>query len=469
MIDPIARHAQARPQAPALLTPDRQWTYADLDHAVGQWQARLQAGGVEPGTRVALHRERSPTLVALLWALWRMGAVGIPLSPRQPPETVVTQALQVGAACLLTTDAEVIEWAPARLPTMRPSALGAPGASPQTPPALPLNRPATILYTSGSTGAPKAALHTWANHVYSAKGSSANIPLREGDRWLLALPLYHVGGLAILVRCALAGAAVRLAGAEGAEAVIQAAAVTHVSMVSTQFRRVLRAADGPPPASLRAVLLGGGPIPEALLHDGIEKGWPLHTSYGCTEMASQVTTTPPGASLDTLRTAGRRLPHRRLQIDADGQILVAGPTLFEGYLTREGLENPRRNGWYPTGDRGRIDAQGRLHVEGRMDRMFVSGGENIQPAEIETALERMEGVDRAVVVSVPDPEFGDRPVAFVRAAPGHSPETFRAGLSDLLPGFKIPDAFHSLADADLGDGLKIDRERLREQARKLQE
>ena len=467
-MDPIARHAQARPASPALLAPDRRWTYADLHRTVGRWATRLRAEGVEPEDRIALHLERSPRLVGLLWALWRIGAVAVPLSTREPPETVVAQATQVDAACLLTTNATVIEWASDQLPTMRPSVLTAPESSPLGPPEYALDRPATILYTSGSTGAPKAALHTWANHLYSAKGSNANIPLRAGDQWLLALPLYHVGGLAILVRCALAGGAVQLAGPAGAEAVGETDGVTHASMVPTQFRRVLRIGDGSPPSSLRAVLVGGGPIPDALLREGMEKRWPLHTSYGCTEMASQVTTTPPGASLNTLRTAGRCLPHRRVRIGDDGHILVAGPTLFEGYVTPEGLHDPRQNGWYPTGDRGRIDAQGRLHVEGRMDQMFVSGGENIQPAEIETALEQIEGVDQAVVVPVPDPEFGNRPVAFLRADAAQSPETLRAALSDLLPGFKIPDAFHSLADADLGEGLKIDRGRLREQARKLQ-
>ncbi|PSQ96167.1 MAG: o-succinylbenzoate--CoA ligase [Bacteroidetes bacterium SW_9_63_38] len=468
-MDPIARHAQARPEAPVLLGPDRRWTYADLHRRVGEWQGVLRTEGIRAGTRVALHLERSSTLVGLLWALWRMGAVAVPLSTREPPETVVTQALQVGAAVCLTTDAGVTNWAPDRLPTLRPTALrkGDPSRSALAEHAL--ERPATILYTSGSTGAPKAALHTWANHLYSAKGSNANIPLRAGDRWLLTLPLYHVGGLAILVRCALAGAAVQLAGPEGAETILQAEAATHASMVPTQFRRVLEATDGAPSPALRAVLLGGGPIPRALLREGREKGWPLHTSYGCTEMASQVTTTPPGAAFDTLRTAGRRLPHRRVRIGDDGEIFVAGRPLFKGYVTEEGLRDPRRNDWYPTGDRGRLDAQGRLHVEGRMDRMFVSGGENVQPAEIETALEQIEGVARAVVVSVPDPEFGDRPVAFVQADAEHSPDTLRAALTDLLPGFKIPDAFHSLAAADRRDDLKIDRERLREQARKLQE
>jgi O-succinylbenzoic acid--CoA ligase len=186
-------------------------------------------------------------------------------------------------------------------------------------------------------------------------------------------------------------------------------------------------------------------------------------------MASQITTTAPGASLDELRTAGRRLPHRRLRID-DGQIMVAGAPLFQGYVTPDGLDAPRTDdGWYPTGDRGRIDASGRLHVLGRGDRMFVSGGENVQPEEIETALERIDGVGRAVVVPVPDPEYGRRPVAFVRTTAPRSPSELRTALAATLPGFKIPDAFHPLPPDATQTGLKIDRERLRNRARKLHE
>lgn len=464
--DPIARHARARPDAPALLGPSRTWSYREMDAAVARRHAGLRAAGVEGGHRVALRMDRGAEMVVLLWALWRAGAVAVPLSTRLPPGGAVEQARAVGAGRLITPDPAVGEAASGALSVHAPEPFGEGAPSVPPAPARPPDRPATIVYTSGSTGAPKAALHRWANHLYSAKGANANMPLRPGDRWLLSLPLYHVGGLAILVRCALAGAAVQVLAPDAPiEAGLRAGA-THGSMVATQYRRVLRATDGPPPA-VRAVILGGGPIPDALLQDGVERGWPLHTSYGCTEMASQVTTTPPGASLDTLRTAGRRLPHRRLRID-DGQIMVGGPPLFAGYVTPDGLDDPRVDGeWYPTGDRGRLDAQGRLHVEGRLDRMFVSGGENIQPEEIEAALERIGGVERAVVVPVPDPAFGRRPVAFVRRADGVTDDALRAALRETLPGFKIPDAFHSLTGEGGDNGLKIDRARLETRARKL--
>ena len=471
--DPIHRHARVAPERLALWTPSRQWTYAELDAVVTATCDCLQRRGIRRETRVAIHLGRSPETVVLLWALWRAGAVAVPLSTRLPPAEVGRHAERVGSEGLITTQKRVREHVSESLPCWRPDEL-LNGTQHGTREAggsdLSVDRPATIVFTSGSTGSPKAALHTWRNHLYSAKGSNANLPLRPGDRWLLSLPLYHVGGLAILVRCAVAGAAVAFPDAEATLADgLEAADATHVSLVATQLRRLLDATDGSPPMSLRAVLLGGGPIPDALLRRGHDRGWPLLASYGCTEMASQVTTTAPGAPIDDLRTAGRRLPHRRVRID-DGEIMVSGAPLFAGYVTPEGLDDPRtEDGWYPTGDRGRMDAGGRLHVLGRMDRMFVSGGENVQPEEIETALERIDGVERAVVVPVPSAEYGQRPVAFLRTTETLDPSQLRHALRQRLPGFKVPDAFHSLPREPAGDGLKIDHEQLRNRARMLQD
>ncbi len=472
MSDLVHRHAKARPGALALWTPSRRWTYADLDAAVAAARRCLAEQRIERGTRVALHLDRGPGAVVLLWALWRMGALAVPLSTRLPAADVGARAHRVGSAYLVTDDTAVKAAAPDALTVLPPQVVrGQEETATVKPPASGADaedRPATIVFTSGSTGAPKAALHTWANHLYSAKGANANLPLRRGDRWLLSLPLYHVGGLAILVRCAMAGAALAVPAPEDSVAEgVKGTGATHGSLVATQFRRVLDATEGGPPTALRAVLLGGGPIPKPLLRRGHERGWPLHTSYGSTEMASQVTTSAPGAPLDELQTAGRRLPHRRVRVD-DGEIQVAGAPLFQGYVTADGLADPRTDdGWYPTGDRGRIDASGRLHVLGRMDRMFVSGGENIQPEEIENALERLDGIERAVVVPVPDPEYDRRPVAFVDASEHWSAAALEQALAPLLSGFKIPDAFHPFPTETPTGDLKIDHRQLRKRARML--
>lgn len=467
---PLRLHAQASPAAPALVAPNRTWSYEELDRAVEGTAHRLRQEGIGAGDRVALVPERRPGAVLLLWALWRIGAVAVPLSTRLPPSVQQEQAARVGCRVAVRrdgTDAPIVQGG--REVTWE-SVVSDSGPKAWRPPPQEPERDATIVFTSGSTGRPKAALHTWANHLYSAKGSNANLPLQRGDRWLLSLPLYHVGGLAILVRCALRGAAVALPDPDADLATaLRAARATHVSCVATQLRRLLDALEGAPP-SLRAALLGGGPLPAPLLDRAAANGWAVLTSYGCTEMASQVTTTAPGAPRSAHETAGSRLPHRRLRIDPDGQILVAGPTLFRGYLTEDGLVDPRTDeGWYPTGDRGRLDAQGRLHVLGRIDRMFVSGGENIQPEEIETALERLPGVERAAVVPVPSAEYGRRPVAFVRAEGRLDASSLQHSLRDRLPGFKVPDAMYPFPDAALDSGLKVDREALQQWAMRHRE
>ena len=467
---PIHRHARARPEALALWTPDRRWTYAELDAAVTATAGRLQEVGSESTAIVALRVRRDADLVLLLWAVWRTGRVAMPLSTRWPSAQVRKAVQQTGAQLLVTRESSLLE-GEGEGETCSPDQIlrrdgngGTPDPGPQS-----IQRRATLVFTSGSTGAPKGVLHSWANHLYSAKGSNANLPLRRGDRWLLSLPLYHVGGLAILVRCALAGAAVAVPGRDASlSASLDATGATHLSLVATQLRRLLEGRDALP-ARVYGVLLGGGPLPDTLLRRGHARNWPLLTSYGSTEMASQIATTSPGASLDDLRTAGRRLPHRRLRISKEGEILVAGRTLCARVLGEGGLRDPRTNAWYRTGDLGRLDAQGRLHVEGRTDRQFVSGGENIQPEEIEAALEEIEGIDRAVVVPVPDAEYGRRPVAFVRSRPEGTPDGWRDVLSAVLPRFKHPDAVYELPEAAVEAPMKVDRERLRQWARERRE
>jgi O-succinylbenzoic acid--CoA ligase len=184
-------------------------------------------------------------------------------------------------------------------------------------------------------------------------------------------------------------------------------------------------------------------------------------------MASQVTTTPPGSPRRALHTSGKVLPHREVSISGEGEILVRGETLFEGYVEGEELRRPLdREGWFRTGDLGDLDGEGYLIVRGRRGNMFVSGGENVQPEEIEAALLRLPGVEEAVVVPVPDEVFDARPEAFVRADGRASPEHLAEALATVLPRFKIPVRFHAWP-GDMPEGMKVDRKLLSGLARRL--
>jgi o-succinylbenzoate---CoA ligase len=462
---PLRSAALATPDAAALVGARGTTSYEELDRRVSA--AALRLGELEPGSRVALYLPKDERYVALVLALIRASHVACPVSDRLPPQGVAPLLERAACSVLISEDEELLQTTD--LLRIMPEALleAAPqGSSDLSEPIdIPLERPATIIFTSGSTGAPKAVLHTFGNHCHSARGSNANITLRPDDRWLHSLPMYHVGGLSIVFRCLFARATVALprpGTSLGKD--IAGFGATHVSLVSTQLSRLLR--DGADPGGLEAVLMGGGPIPPTLVDEALARGLPIHTSYGLTEMASQVTTTPPGASPEELRTAGRTLPNREVSISERGEILVRGETLFAGYIEGEGLDRPLdTDGWFHTGDLGRLDEDGYLRVGGRMDNLFISGGENVQPEEIEEALCRLEGVDESVVVPVLDEEFGARPVAFVRMDAGELGDLARK-LEPVLPRFKIPISFHPWPK-DARGGMKVDRAALGKRAQRL--
>jgi O-succinylbenzoic acid--CoA ligase len=458
-------------------------TFRELELWTGVIARSLHEQGIRRGDRVALRIPPGPSYPALLLSLLRAGAVAVPLSTRIPESTLPDLLGCIGCRRLIAGgDAARCFSGGIEIIDATELAAGVQRDRPATPPPLPFRQggsegelppfdpsaDATIVFTSGSTGAPKAALHAFENHWASAAGANRNIPLRPGDRWLLSLPLWHVGGLAVVFRCLLGGAAVAIGG-EGeplAEAIFGLGA-THVSLVATQLSRLLRGERGREALrGLEAVLLGGGPAPDALVEEASRARVRLVTSYGSTEMSSQATATRPGEPAAALHTAGRPLAFRELVVAADGEIIVRGRTLFRGHV-EGGRVRPSRDarGWFHTGDLGRLDADGRLIVAGRRDSMFISGGENIHPEEIEREILRLPGMLEAIVVPVPDPEFGARPAAFLRTADGSLPDaaTVDRFLRGTLPGFKVPRRYLSWPNFE--EGVKPDRRELEKLAR----
>lgn len=396
---------------PFLWSPTHRWTHGAVAAQVSALAADL------PGAeRLLLQPRGGPHGIPPLLALWLRGSMAVLVDPREPPDSVER----------LSASARAKPWEPG--PALR-LASGA-GAEPL---AFDPSRPVVALRTSGTSGEPKFAVHRLASLLANARASNARVPFGEDDCWLLSLSTHHIGGLSILVRAMVGGGCVFLGGGPGAVAADLAAerSITHVSLVATQLRRLL---DEPSldrrMRSLRAILLGGGPTPAAWRREALDRGWPLFVTYGLTECASQVTTgraVVDGGDCD----AGTPLDGVDVRCAADGCIVVRGPTVFDGYLDGEPAD-----GVCITGDLGRVDGAGRLHVTGRRDAMFISGGENVQPEEIENALRTVRGVVGVCVVAVDDPVWQKRPVAFVAGTPDlASIETALAA----LPRFKWPD------------------------------
>ena len=467
---PLRSAARRSPDAPAIVGAGASLTYRELDRRVSGAAEKVREMGFGVGDRVALYLPKDEGCIVLLLALIRARCVACLLSTRLPPRGAAALVRRISCRALVSSEELVAGVERLRLEDLLVAGPAAPDRpQPGEDVWLAPDAPCTVVFTSGSTSVPKAALHTFGNHFFSARGSNTNIALAPGDRWLHSLPLYHVGGLSILFRCLLAGATVVLPepGVPLGKAIAESGA-SHVSLVSTQILRLLREEEFER-GGLEAILLGGGPMPASLVDEAVARGLPIHTSYGLTEMASQVTTTPPGASREELHTSGRPLPHREVGISGNGEILVRGKTLFAGYVEGDAIERPLdADGWFRTGDLGELDENGYLRVLGRVDNLFVSGGENIQPEEVEEVLSGLEGVEETVVVPVPDPEFGDRPVAFVRTAGGTvDGETLAHALEKVLPGFKIPVQFHAWPEEASPGGMKVDRAFLRERARRL--
>ncbi|MFM2165134.1 MAG: hypothetical protein RL325_1571, partial [Planctomycetota bacterium] len=313
--------------------------------------------------------------------------------------------------------------------------------------------PGIVLATSGSSGVPRLVdIPLDAMRASAGLGARA-IPFGAGDTWHASLAPAHIGGVMILMRARFLGGSVRF-GAQP-RAWSDLAGCTHASLVATQLARLLDD-PSPVPPSLKAVMLGGGPSPRALHERAIGRGVPLFSTYGLTETCSQVATGRRAAG-DAETLAGPPLPGVSIAIDAaGGEILVDGPVLARGEFADGALvplARPLR-----TRDAGFLDAQGRLHVVGRLDAMFISGGKNIHPESIERALCALEGVLSACVVGVPDAKWGMRPVAFVARAAGADGD-LRAPLRERLEPHLVPDAILAMP-TDEAASMKPSRARL---------
>lgn len=399
-------------------------TYADVE-ALLESKSISQLASLRQGQHVAWSPGNDFEAFLTFWAIQQRDCVACPISHRFPVDARI-EIIQRLDAC----------WLPDLVGNKCDEAFATSKSG---------NHPSTIILSSGSTGTPKAIVHSMAAHVASAEGAAVNMPLEPDDRWLWSLPLCHVSGLSILVRCAVAGATVVgvSAGTKLSADLLEEQRVTHLSVVTTQLRRLLRE-KGFPSQHLKAVLLGGSSVDEKLVNIARKRGVPVATTYGLTEMATQVTTSTIGC--DSSRS-GRVLDGRQLKIESNGEILVRGKTLCLGYYVDGEIQSVVDDeGWFHTRDLGSLDDNQQLKVSGRIDNMFISGGENIYPENIERAMRAMFDLEQVIVVPRPDEAFGSRPVAFVC---GDLPTDWQVVLEAKLKRYEIPvEALSWPAEAD---------------------
>jgi len=326
---------------------------------------------------------------------------------------------------------------------------------------LPFHAPpeaALIISTSGSEGQPRSVLLGKTQLDTAAAASNKHLLLGPGDLWLNCLPLYHIGGQAILWRCARAAAGVLLHDGFNAEAVasdLQRYPVTHISLVPAMLAQLLES-NVKPPASLRITLIGGAALSRPLYDKAVATGWPLYPSYGMSETAAQLASFDPADGPWQEGLVGKPMPGHEIRIGQDGRIAVRGPQVMLGYLNGGGVD---AEGWLTTGDLGSIDASGRLTVTGRADDMLISGGRNVHPLEVESCLAACPGVSDVAVTGLPDPVWGDLIVALIVGTTEQS--ALLAHAREHLPGAALPRKIRFLDRLPRNPCGKLERATLR--------
>lgn len=500
--DWLTRCAENTPDHLAVECGQMRWSFAELARQAETLAEQLATAGVGEKSRVALLASNGLAYVAFVHALTRLGAILVPLNTRLTPEELSWQLSDVQAELLVSTpDMTIpIDALSNILPTLAHAVLHIRASTPQqaeiqlcTPQAKPyprtqialrplidLTATQVIMYTSGTTGKPKGVLITYGMQWWNASGSALNLGHSPDDRWLACLPLFHIGGLSILMRSVIYGISVVLLEKFEKHAVnraIQRNGVTIISVVAVMLQRMLAALgqtdkELPYPASLRCVLLGGGPAPRPLLEKCASLHIPVAQTYGLTESCSQAVTLAPADALRKLGSAGRPLSPVQIQIrraktpvpnGQPGVIYLQGPTITPGYADRPAATAEAfEDGWFCTGDLGYLDADGYLYVLDRRSDLIISGGENVYPAEIESVLLAHPAVAEAGVCGQPDPQWGQVAVAFVKTQPDQP--TNAATLLDhtrqRLARYKVPHAIYFVQELPRNSSGKLLRREL---------
>ncbi len=453
----------------AIRTSETVISYSDLYLLTRNISDALLRTGFSKGERIAILSENSIEYILMLFAVFRIGGIAVPVNVHQSEISQIDVLKDIKCDRLIVSDRYISPGYSKYIKVYNTSEIAGKNKVDETQTEKYFDHAqdndATIFLTSGSTSNPKAVLHTLESHIQSSLSSNRNIHFNPGDTWLLSLPLYHVGGMSIIFRAVTGGGTVVVQdpGEDPADS-IDKHVISHISLVPTQLYRLLgRKKNIPILRKMKAIVLGGGAIPEHLINSILEFDLPVYASYGSTEMASQVATSRITTEWGEKSGGIKVLDHCRIKIADDGEILIKSVSLLKGYIIEGKLESAvDDDGWYHSGDAGSIDDTGKLRYSCRIDNMFISGGENIYPENIERELCRFKGIIEAVAVPIPDVEYGYRAAAFVKIEEGMRiiHEELKTFLRESLPGLMVPEFFFNLPN-DYKTGIKPDRKKLK--------
>ncbi|WP_050616821.1 o-succinylbenzoate--CoA ligase [Bacillus testis] len=472
----------------AFLSPDRKaveiegqsYTFAQLLDLALQMAGRFHTIGIQKGDTIGILQHNSMKLIVTIHALMQSGTKIVFYNTRLSAEELAYQFEDSGMDWLVSS--QVFNETLAKSGLAKEKIIFTESVDDikesmdfQPVEDFNLQETATIMYTSGTTGRPKGVMQSFGNHWWSAMGSMLNLGLQEEDTWLCAVPLFHISGLSILMRSVIYGMTVQVHPQFDVKKVNKAildGKIAIMSVVSNMLNRLMDdLGERTYPKAFRCMLLGGGPAPLSLLETCKSREVPIYQTYGMTETSSQIATLSPEYSLAKLGSAGKALFPSQLKVVHEGkpaaplitgEIYVKGPNVTKGYAHREqATKEAFENGWLKTGDLGYLDEEGFLFVVDRRSDLIISGGENVYPAEIESALMKHEAVYEAGVTGVPDERWGQVPIAFVVSKNQH----LKTGellefCQSRLASYKVPKEIHLVDDLPRNASNKLLRRQL---------
>jgi o-succinylbenzoate---CoA ligase len=447
--------AEKSPDNAALISGEKITTFGDLFARAGELAESLAGRGISAGSHVAVACRNSEKAVELIHALLLLRSVIVPINIRLT-ENDIERYISFAECSDVITDNTIDTLGPAKHQSSRNALL--------------------LMFTSGTTGDPKCAEITHENVFYNAVATKLRLGVSGDDSWLLSLPLYHIGGISIVLRSVLYGIPVIVPSNPDTDSIIEAIYAHTPSMMSfvpTMMYRIVERGVNPIP-SHRSVLLGGGPVSKDLFNRFTGDGWKIAMTYGATEASSQITTKHP---LDEKNpgSAGMPLPGTNVRIiqedetevppGTEGEITVRSPSLMRGYYRRPDMtEKVIRDGWYHTGDYGYCTEDGYLYVVSRRDDLIVSGGENVNPVEVEHVLREHPSIADVCVFPYPDDEWGEIVACAIVIRGGDiNLENIKRFVTGKIPSFMIPKRIFIVERLPYNEYGKVNRRLLHEQ------
>ena len=460
------------PKAKAIISDNINLNFEQLTGIVMSSASLLYEEGILDGDHIGIYNDNSPEYLITLLALWQIGAIPVPLNIRLSKREIVTQIKIAKCQYVLTgdksdikiEDPSIVKFCPPmdikKKPIMQKARFD-------------LNKTAAIIFTSGSGNSPKGVQLSFNNLYQSGFHSNKLLRYSHSDKWLVSLPIYHISGFSILTRAILWGIPLIFpqSSSPGDLAIeLQKSQPTFISLVAAQLKALVDK-EVIPNHELKNCLLGGGFSDYKLIKNAIALGYPISVVYGSTETSSFITALSTEEFEVKRNSVGRTIPPSNISIYDEqgnelkayevGEIVIQSPCLMEGYINK--TKEDFKNRIYFSGDIGYLDEEGYLFIVGRKGYIISTGGENVNPQEVETALLNHPNIDEAVVFPLKDKKWGEIVAAVIVKKDQTSElnyDDIKKFLGKNLSNFKIPKKIFiekELPKTELG---KIERKKI---------